>query len=141
MLLEHICYIYAPGALCIQICSWSIFDLEYYSRLLEQLLLEHNLGPKSHKSTSEGGSQRVVVRSEQELGSSCTSSPSKPNLTRLGLHPRAPCILSFFSLFFFFFLVVNICIELSLYSAAEVLDFSYFKSRGLYQNSFSQMRL
>ena len=55
--------LYAPGALCIQICSWSIFDLEYYSRLfmlleqlfleqllLEQLLLEHNLGPKSHKS-------------------------------------------------------------------------------------------
>ena len=44
---------YAPGALCIQICSWNIFDLEYYSRLfmlLEQLLLEHNLGPKSHKS-------------------------------------------------------------------------------------------
>ena len=45
--------LYAPGALCIQICSWSIFDLEYYSRLFmlwEQLLLEHNLGPKSHKS-------------------------------------------------------------------------------------------
>ena len=55
--------LYAPGALCIQICSWSIFDLEYYSRLfmlleqlyleqllLEKLLLEHNLGPKSHKS-------------------------------------------------------------------------------------------
>ena len=50
--------LYAPGALCIQICSWSMFDLQYYSRLLmlleqlflEQLLLEHNLGPKSHKS-------------------------------------------------------------------------------------------
>ena len=43
----------APGVLCIQICSWSIFDLEYYSRLfmcLEQLPLEHNLGPKSHKN-------------------------------------------------------------------------------------------
>ena len=55
--------IYAPGALCIQLCSWSMFDLEYYSRLfmlweqllleqlfLEQLLLEHNFGPKSQRS-------------------------------------------------------------------------------------------
>ena len=61
---------YAPGALCIQICPWSIFDLEYYSRLfmlleqllqeqlfLEQLLLEHNLGPKSHKSFQVGPGQ------------------------------------------------------------------------------------
>ena len=44
---------YAPGALCIQICSWNILNLEYYPRLfmlLEQLFLEHNFGPKSHKS-------------------------------------------------------------------------------------------
>ena len=34
MLLEH--------SLCIQICSWSIFDLEYYSRLF--MLLEHAPG-------------------------------------------------------------------------------------------------
>ena len=40
------------------ICSWSVFDIEYYSTLfmlleqlfLEHLLLEHNLRPKPHKS-------------------------------------------------------------------------------------------
>ena len=66
--------LYAPGALCIQICSWSIFDLEYDSRLfmlleqllpeqlfLEQLLLEHNLGPKSHKSVRDRCIQRRVI--------------------------------------------------------------------------------
>ena len=40
--------LYSTGALCIQICSWSIFDLEYYYRLF--MLLEHNLGLKSHKN-------------------------------------------------------------------------------------------
>ena len=34
--------LYASGALCIQICSWSIFDLEYYSRLF--MLQEHAPG-------------------------------------------------------------------------------------------------
>ena len=59
--------LYAPGALFIQICSWSIFDLEYYPRLfmlreqlfleqlfLKQLLLEHNFRPKSHRSDHMG---------------------------------------------------------------------------------------
>ena len=48
MLLEHCAYapraylLYAPEALCIQICSWNIFDLEYYSRLF--MLQEHAPG-------------------------------------------------------------------------------------------------
>ena len=38
--LEH-CALNAPGALCNQIYSWSVFDLEYYSRLF--MLQEHAL--------------------------------------------------------------------------------------------------
>ena len=52
------CLLYAPGARCVfQIWSWSIFDLEYSSRLLmvqdhmvqEQMILDHMSRPKSQK--------------------------------------------------------------------------------------------
>ena len=38
------------------LCSWSILNLEYYPRLFmlrEQLFLEHNFWPKSHRSILE----------------------------------------------------------------------------------------
>ena len=54
-----------------QICSWSIlFDLEYYSRLfmlLEQLFLEHDLGPKSHKSIAPP-KKKVLFHSMDDAG-------------------------------------------------------------------------
>ena len=63
-------FLYAPGALCIQICSWSIcayltwnISPDYLcsrNMLPKQLLQEHNLGPKSYRclpcrSTGGGG--------------------------------------------------------------------------------------
>ena len=58
MLLEHICYMLLEHCAFKYAPVWSIFDLEYYPRIfmlreqlfLEQLLLEHNFGPKSHRS-------------------------------------------------------------------------------------------
>ena len=49
MLLEHIWYMLAEHY---ALCFWSLFDLQYYSRLFmlrHHMLLEHNVGPKSHR--------------------------------------------------------------------------------------------
>ena len=64
MLLEYIYYMLLEHCAFTYICSWSISNLEItpdyiYSKsmllehmFLEQLLLEHNLGPKSHRSNT-----------------------------------------------------------------------------------------
>ena len=41
----HMLLLYASEAVSIQICSWSIFDLEFYSRLFMVLEHTHGSGP------------------------------------------------------------------------------------------------
>ena len=51
MLLVHLSHMLLEQC-AFKSCSWSMLDLQYYSRLFmlqKHLLLEHNFGPKSHR--------------------------------------------------------------------------------------------
>ena len=110
MLLEHICYM-LHEALSIKMCSWSIFDLEYspdYScsktMLLEQLLLEQNLGQKSHRSVHTGAIWQILksdcnIKSSTCLKETCGSEVKINQMVWGPLRPMVSKIFGASSLF------------------------------------------
>ena len=100
--------LYAPGVLGIQIYSWSIFDLNitpdyscFRNILQEQLLLEHNLGPRSHRSCAAAAPRRGMGEFAPIRGSVLPLPPLKKKKMQKS---------AIFCIFFFLFLPPQKCI-------------------------------